>query len=307
MRNYLLTTMANKDRRDLEKLTVRALRSQAQHEVGRGYSKLRTKAQLVEALVRRTVQNSKATLSAVVADLKHTASTARRPAPVRRDPEAKVRTKPVGERTAKPSPSVAPGVVRGERQREAARPLPTPRSSAALPPPAEPLLALPVDGKTLFVRWGRAVAAQAGGRFALEVTSEGKLVRTVEVPVGARQAYVAELPADGPLLVSLLALAVDGTRTVVGRPSRPVVLLRASARAASRKFVRFSWAQPEASAQRPSLAPPGQSTTALTAARPGTLAGAGTVPRTAASAATSPRGVAGWRLASATSPTSFRR
>ena len=263
-----------KDRKELEKLTVVALRELAKKRLGSGTSKLRTKAQLLAALAEAGSPRPKGL--AKVPPEKSRAKSAKAPGSSRR-------VRPV----AAPK-KAAPARQSGKPRRTPAR-SPKPRRKAPLVAASsapEPLLALPLDGQTLLVRWGAIPLAEKGERWELEVSSDGRPSRTLRVTPEARHAYVRAL-APGPVYrARLSALGAGGQRRLIGAASRPVVLFPAPESATpGERFVRYSWSDPAASARGVAHAPPG------TALAPGAE---GLAPETEASAAsrsaTSPTG-----------------
>lgn len=253
-----------KDREGLHKLTVAALRDRAKKRLGNGTSKLRTKAQLIEALERGVIEA----------------------APKK------------GAIKAAPKRVVTKAAPPRRRAKKAAI------KSAAAPdlqdraPAPEPVLALPLDARTLLVRWSAVPARGKDERWELEVFRDGQPAHTLQVAPQSRQARVPALVPGPVYRARLVACASNGSRRVIGSLSRPVVFYGGPEPVpAPERFVRYSWSEPAASAQgarqpAPGSPLPGESELAAL--------GAGAASRSGPSP-TSPLG----SFQSSTHPTSF--
>jgi hypothetical protein len=252
-----------KDRDALSKLTVVALRELAKAKLGRGLSKLRTKAQLIEALVGQETAQAKPSRAREV------------PAPARKatskvsgskaSPKAHPRTSKKAAARApalKASPLKAP--KKASPRKVAAPALPPSKFTPSVPssrraldpvsaeavagPSVEPLLALPLDGQTLLVRWGRVPAKTSAERLELEVSADGQPVRTVQLPSQARHAYVSALAVGQVYRATLVARGATGRRRVIGTASRPVVFFPPPQPPSRSRFVQYAWSDPAGAA-----------------------------------------------------------
>jgi hypothetical protein len=211
-----------KETEELQKLTVVVLRDLAKKRLGPGTSKLRTKAQLIAALSSGSGELSPAP-----------ASSARRSPgfPVKKPAAIETRRAAMGS-------AAAPDLL------ETVSP--------------EPLVALPLDGQTLLVRWKAVPVRAKGERWELEVTSDGQPVRTVTVAPQSRQAHVRALPPGPVYQAKLIARDANGRSRVIGSPSRPVVFFpQVEAFPSTERFVRYSWSEPASSAMGPDQPAPG--------------------------------------------------
>jgi hypothetical protein len=213
------------DRAKLSKLTVVELRHLARKRLGRGTSKLRTKAQLIEALAGPEI--------------------------------APVTPKPARGAAPRKAPRRAPGKSGGATVRATSGSKRAATASAAAPDlpgetgAPEPLVALPLDGQTLLVRWKSVVVKAKGERWEIEVSSNGQLTRTVPVAPQSRQAYVRALDGGSVYRAQLVARDRSGRSRVVAALSRPVVFFPQApvSQPPRERFVRYSWSNPGGSVQ----------------------------------------------------------
>jgi hypothetical protein len=211
------------DREELQKLTVVQLRELARKRLGRGISKLRTKAQLVEALSSRKVD------AADRKGAKAAAPPAKKPRRMNALKSATAGPTRASKRAA--TKSAAAPDVRGDV------------------PASEPLLALPLDAQTLLVRWKAVPVRGKGERWEVEVSSDGHPARTVRVAPEARRAYVRALDSGPVYRAKLVARDRNGRSRVIAGLSRSVVFFPQPAPPPSReRFVHYSWSDGTTSA-----------------------------------------------------------
>jgi hypothetical protein len=235
-----------KKREELHELTVAALRDLAKKRLGRGVSKLRTKAQLIAALESGVIQAAPAPRRG------------KKPPGKARKVAGEVQKKPIHSPAPKAAPKIAPKIAAktARRSRKAAI------QSAAAPDldgrAPEPLLVLPLDARTLLVRWSAVPVRGKDERWELEVFSDGQAARTVQVAPQSRQARLRELVPGPVYRARLIARASNGSTRVIGSLSQPVVFYGGPEPVpAPERFVHYSWAEPAASAQAAHQPAPG--------------------------------------------------
>jgi hypothetical protein len=293
-----------KDREELLKLTVAVLRDLARKQLGAGTSKLRTKAQLVEAL-------SRGRIDAVwpAASDSSPARAAGKKAPPKETAPKETAPKETAPKETAPKPRPSPKSPSRSASKAGLATL-----SAAAPdvphkaPVPEPLQALPLDAQTLFVRWKPVPVRGKGERWELQVTSDGQPARTIQVTPQSRQAYVKAL-APGPVYrAQLVARDSAGRGRVIGSLSLPVVFFpQPEPLRSSERFVHYSWSDPLSGVTGAAEPAPGRPLLGMSE-----LVALGLEPALQSGWATSPAGPAvdsvpgsplGWLLSS--QPTSF--
>lgn len=239
----------------LKAMTVQALRELARKQLGPGYSRLKTKSQLVKALAEGI---DKATAKGLLAKL--TGRTEKRPAE-KRPAEKKAPPSPAPAKREKASGG---GPAKAKAKASSGTPEPQPpseRSAGGGEPGARPIaarpaaggeprpmyderlgelpdryeddafVALPLDPKTLFVYWDFAPGSRdeaARGlrspRALLGVYAGGERVREVDFALESRQFYLSDLPPGRIYHAEIHFVGEDGTRRRLGRPSNAVAL-----------------------------------------------------------------------------------
>jgi uncharacterized protein len=234
----------------LKSLTVKALRDLARKHLGAGYSRLKTKSQLVSALAKgldaATARGlfGKAAKGRAAEREAEKAKPPAKPAPAKTSsraamPPAKVTATP----TATPSRTATPTRT------------PTPTRTAAptpKPPPAEraqpnvyqellgelperyrddAFIALAVDPQTLFLYWDHAddtvraaAASLPGPRAVLSIHSEGRRVKEIDFALESRAYYIRGLAPGRSYHAEIDFVGNDGRRQRLGRPSNAVDL-----------------------------------------------------------------------------------
>jgi len=269
-----------RDRNELQKLTVVALRALAKKRLGRGFTKLRTKAQLVEALLHATDESPSTPAPLVTRTTSSGAS-----------PKEGLRRATKGE--------LGPCDAKLAARESAAAPDPTGRR---IP---EPALAFPLDGQTLLVRWRDIPATAKDESWNVEISSAGRLERSVEVPPLAKQVHVRGLPMGATYRARLVTYSLGGQARLLASLSRPVVFYPSSAPFGQReRFVQYRWADPATSAASPELPAPG----ARLPSEAELLASGHEAAAQTRWSATSPAGaLPGWGASGDLRPTSFAR
>jgi len=255
---------------DLKKLTVGYLRSLARKRIGRGYSKLKTKAQLLKALKdwlpdflpekRRRPRHTGARGGKAAARVATAPRTERRTPAADRSGSGSAgrKSEPVGRHRAEPLIEgffVARMVGEGEVRRHGlTETTTTPSSSgngmADLPEQASDLRmhALARDPGTLFAfwdfpsaSWQRAARGLRSPRPVLRVFHGGQLVRELEFFPEARSIYVHDLNPGHWYRVEAHLVGVDGRSRLLGGPSAVVELPRSSHSEGEARFAHLAW------------------------------------------------------------------
>ncbi len=230
-----------RDREKLAKLTVAALRELAKKQLGPGTSKLRTKAQLIEAIASGRMEAAPVRTSAKKAPPKVRAAGRGLPRKATRLPRRRSTT---GRSSQAPIESAAAPDLQDE------------------PAAPEAVLALPLDARTLLVRWKPVPVRGSDERWELEVFSDGgQPARTIQIAPQSRQAQVRPLVPGPVYRARLVAQGSNGQRRVIGSLSRPVVFFseptgepagepagKPGPVSAPERFVRYSWSEPARSA-----------------------------------------------------------
>ena len=234
----------------LKSLTVKSLRDLARKHLGAGYSRLKTKSQLVRALAKEVpasvVKGLLGKVSGKAPAPKVPAKTAA-PAPAKTAtrtaaPTAKAKATPphtpAPAATAKPSPVPPPPVADLERLGE----LPDRYYDASF-------VALAVDPQTLFLYWDHAdptIRAAASGlphpRAVLSLHSEGRRVQEIDFALESRAYYLRGLAPGRSYHAEIDFVGSDGRRQRLGRPSNPAALPPAGpSDVIDDRFVAFPW------------------------------------------------------------------
>ena len=254
---------------DLKKLTVGYLRSLARKRIGRGHSKLKTKAQLLNALkdwlldslekrlqpVKSAARSSKpAAKVGTPAGAKRRASAGER----RGSKPARRKSAPVGPHRPQPLIEgffVARVAGEGEVRRHGLTEASTTPSSgddgmADLPEQAADLRvhALARDPGTLFAfwdfpkaSWQRAARGLRSPRPVLRVFQGDHLVRELEFVPESRSFYVHHLTPGQQYRVEAYLVGVDGRSRQVGHPSAVVELPSSGHTQGEARFAHLAW------------------------------------------------------------------
>ncbi len=259
----------------LKSLNLRALREMARKQLGAGYSRLKTKSQLVIALGRRLDPAAVKALLARVAPAKGEGGARGKgggkppAAEVRKLEAAPPRPRRKGDSARARQAAAAPDPAgRPAAPRPGTSTVPTPAAPVA-EPPARPvyderlgelpdrygddaLVALPVDPVTLFVYWdfaGATVERAAQGlvspRAVLSVHAGPEVVREVDFALESRSFYLHGLAPARAYHAEIDFVGADGRRRRVGRPSSVVFLPPdAPSPIVLDRFVAFEWERP---------------------------------------------------------------
>jgi hypothetical protein len=254
---------------DLKKLTVGYLRSLARKRIGRGHSKLKTKAQLLNALkdwlldslekrlqpVKSAARSSKpAAKVGTPAGAKRRASAGER----RGSKPARRKSAPVGPHRPQPLIEgffVARVAGEGEVRRHGLTEASTAPSSggdgmADLPEQAADLRvhALARDPGTLFAfwdfpkaSWQRAARGLRSPRPVLRVFQGDHLVRELEFVPESRSFYVHHLTPGQQYRVEAYLVGIDGRSRQVGHPSAVVELPSSGHTQGEARFAHLAW------------------------------------------------------------------
>jgi len=256
---------------DLKKLTVGYLRSLARKRIGRGHSKLKTKAQLLNALKDWLLDSLQKRLRPVKTK---TAARSGKPAAKILTPAGAKRrassgerrgSRPAGRKSKPVGPQRVQPLIEGffvARVAEEAEvhthglteTTTTPSSSgngmADLPEQAADLRmhALARDPGTLFAfwefskaSWQRAARGLRSPRPVLRVFHGGQLVRELEFLPEARSIYVHHLNPGHRYRVEAHLVGVDGRSKLVGDPSAVVELPKSSHSEGEARFAHLAW------------------------------------------------------------------
>ncbi|MHB8419272.1 MAG: DUF4912 domain-containing protein [Myxococcales bacterium] len=256
----------------LKSLTVKALRDLARKQLGAGYSRLKTKSQLVAALAKGLDaaaargllgKGAKARAAEEKPAAKKAASTAT--ATAKPTPTAKAKAAPTA--TAKATPTATKGgkAEDGSPGRGAGsggiggRPAGPPHGPpnqmderlGELPDRYfdDSFVALAVDPQTLFLYWDHApetvraaAASLPSPRAVLSLHSEGQRVRELDFALESRCFYVRGLPPGRSYHAEIDFVGADGRRQRVGRPSNPAALPPSGpSDIVDDRFVAFPW------------------------------------------------------------------
>jgi hypothetical protein len=237
----------------LKAMTVKALRELARKQLGAGYSKLKTKSQLVAALAKVAVEKAAATPAAKAVP---SAKAGRAPKAT-----AKVAASPAG--TPIPKPTLAPAATPKAPLALTAAPKAKAKPASA---PVAPLydehlgelpdryeddafIALPVDPATLFLYWDfnpKTTAAAASGLPAahtvLSLHGDGRRVRELDVALESRSYYVRGLAPGHSYHAEIDFVGSDGRRQRVGRSTNVVGLPPSGpSPVVDDRFIAFPW------------------------------------------------------------------
>ena len=217
---------------ELRKLTVRALRELARKHLGPGFSRLKTRAELLAALSK--LPSSKA--------------------PEAAQPKGSPNPRANGARAQSPTPLAPEGPMTRRARPAEGRPSPAPASAPPAPTVAasavstlspydeqlgelpesygeDAVVLLPKDPQCLYLYWDfsqatleRAFAWMPGLHTRLRLFDGERMVREVEFSVGARSWYLHGLSPARSYRVELVALAEDGQARRIGPGSNPMRL-----------------------------------------------------------------------------------
>jgi len=254
---------------DLKKLTVGYLRSLARKRIGRGHTKLKTKAQLLNALKDWLLDS----LQKRTRPVKTAARSSKPAAKVGRPASAKRRASAGERRGSRPADRKSEPVglhraqqliegffvarVAGEgevRRHGLTEASPAPSSGgegiADLPEQAADLRmhALARDPETLFAFWDfpkagwqRAARGLRSPRSVLRVFQGGQLVRELEFLPDSRSFYVRHLTPGQQYRVEAYLVGVDGRSRQVGYPSAVVALPSSGHTQGEARFAHLAW------------------------------------------------------------------
>lgn len=261
------------DRDDLMQMTVRALRDLARKVVGAGYSRLRTRAELIAAIVKERRGKEVAPRTPA----------ARRAAPA--PPPGPQAGAPKGEgagdehawesgqgspsQAAEPRPEglMVARVVGASEVHSAPHALTEDRLHEPPPPPSpadleglgelpwsygdDALVALPRDPRTLWVYWDlrpetvrAAIEGLEDPRARLRIHAGNELVREIDFALESRSFYINDLPPGRPYRVEIVFVGRNGERAVRS-PSNTVGLPPIGPSAIiDDRFVTLPWGMP---------------------------------------------------------------
>jgi DNA-directed RNA polymerase subunit K/omega len=231
---------------DLKKLTVRALRELARKHMGPGFSRLKTRTELISALakilprsIREALEPKAANRTPPTASPNPRANGARQVASVAPPPP-----EPRKKAAHKPQPVEAP--VAPAKRVESEPPTPLPAQPSSPPAPAsfderlgelpesygeDAVILLPKDPHSLYLYWDfspttldRAFAWMPGLHTRLRLFDGDRLLREVDFSVGARSWYFHGLAPARTYRVEMVALAQDGQARRIGPASNPMRL-----------------------------------------------------------------------------------
>ncbi len=233
----------------LTALTVAELRVMAKLALGSGVSKLRTKADLVQALL---APPQKPVAAPAAKPIAKQAARARKQ-PVLAKSDTKVATVPVAPSkplTAAPKPSA----VYDERLGE----LPDRYWD-------DSFVALPIGPDALFFYWDfkqdTEESARAGlrqPRAVLSLSSGGHAVEHIDFSVESRSYYVRSLAPGKTYEAEIFFVGDNGERRRLGGPSNAVTLPpRGVSPIIDDRFIQFLWGAPLGTPQHPYVAAPG--------------------------------------------------
>jgi len=254
---------------DLKKLTVGYLRSLARKRIGAGHSKLKTKAQLLDALKDWLLDSLQKRLRPVKTGAPSSKPAAKVGAPAgakrkaspgerRGSRPARRKSEPAGPPRAQPPIEgffVARVAGEGEVRRHGlteASPAPSSYGDgmADLPEQAVDLRmhALARDPGTLFAfwdfpkaSWQRAARGLRSPRPVLRVFQGAHLVRELEFVPESRGFYVGHLTPGQQYRVEAHLVGVDGRSTQVGHPSAVVELPSSGHTLGEARFAHLAW------------------------------------------------------------------
>lgn len=265
---HLAARPAVAERMDLKNMTERALRELATRVLGPAQAKLRSKAELVEALVAAFARRARGGSAGVEAAGD---AEAWKSGPGRPDLAAEPR--PEGHLIAR---------VRGEEEvHEGPHPLTEDRlaepadlvteveervAAAATPAPADDedlgelpwsygddaLVALPRDPTTLWCYWDfahhtvqEAMSGLENPRARIRVLEQGRVVREIDLALESRSFYINDLVPGRHYRVELHFYGVDGRHKRIGRPSNTIALPpRGPSPIIDDRFVTLPWGMP---------------------------------------------------------------
>lgn len=265
------------DLKDLKNMTVRALRDLARSVIGPGYTRLRTRADLLEAL-RAALERGKGEPESerpdptgnesawrvgpgapglareprpeghLVARMAGEGELAHAPHALTEDQLAAAKMEEAerpGEQPATPSPPAAPAPMPGPVDLEGLGELPAGYGDDAL-------VALPRDPTTLWVYWDyahhtvqEAMRGLVNPRARMRIFERGRLVREIEFALESRSYYIHDLEPGLHYRVELYFYGDDGRLQRIGRPSNTIGLPpKGPSPIIDDRFVTLPWGTP---------------------------------------------------------------
>jgi hypothetical protein len=255
----------------LKSMTVKALRELARKQLGAGYTKLKTKSQLVSALAKGlegpVAKGLLAKLGGKAAPKAAVKTPVKAPvkavAKAKATPTSKV-AKPTAKATSTPSPTAKATAIETAKPRaKPAKPSPIVYDEhlGDLPDRYEDdsFIALPVDPSTLFLYWDfnpQTTAAAASGlpsaRAVLSVHGDGEKVRELEFALESRSFYLRNLAPGRSYHAEIDFVGSDGRRQRLGRPTNAVGLPPSGpSPVVDDRFIAFPWEWKRGSAAGP--------------------------------------------------------
>jgi hypothetical protein len=243
----------------LKSMTVKALRDLARKQLGAGYTKLKTKSQLVAALAKGL---EAAAAKGLVAKSAGKGAASKPVAKATPKPTAKAtgKSKALATRIATKTPTSIATSIATKTATPTAKPTPKSKPTPApvydehlgdLPDRYEDdsFIALPVDPSTLFLYWdfnSRTTAAAASGlpkpRAVLSVHGDGARVRELDFAIESRSFYLRGLAPGHSYHAEIDFVGSDGRRQRVGRPTNAVGLPPSGpSPVVDDRFIAFPW------------------------------------------------------------------
>ncbi|MGI5862575.1 MAG: DUF4912 domain-containing protein [Myxococcales bacterium] len=236
---------------DLKVMTVRALRDLARKHIGPGYSKLKTKSELVAALSKVLPRSVQEALEPKEQPMEKEPVAKRTVAP-EAQPERPAPEAQLAAAASEPDPEAhLVARVAGELAlKEAEIPLAEEKLAPAPAPAPQPapefdeqlgdlpdsygedsVMLLPKDPRSLFLYWDfsretiqRAFEWMPGLHTKMRVYADNELVREVDFSLDSRSWYFHGLQPDRSYRVELVSLAVDGQARRIGPASNTIRL-----------------------------------------------------------------------------------
>lgn len=215
----------------LDGLTVKALRELAKKRLGAGYSRLKTKADLLKALAGKVARAKPPAEVKAPKRTKPKVDAKAKPAVAREPPAAEAAPK----REAKPKPTDAPGSTPGSKEgpKRESKPMPPDERLGELPDRYhdDAFVALSLDPHSLFVYWDFAPGTTAeamkdlrGARAVLRILDGSKPLRELDFALESRSFYVRGLAPGATYQAEIQLVGEDGQRRRLGRLSNQVGL-----------------------------------------------------------------------------------
>lgn len=245
--------------KDLKDMTMRALRDLARSVLGAGTDRLKTRSELIEAILSATRRK----VEGVGPEGAGT-------------PPPKRRGNPAGAREPRPEGYMVARVAGEGAAHEAPIPLTEDRleetvaaiDKAAAPPPApvfdeglgdlpigygdDALVALPRDPETLWIYWDyahptiqQAMSGLENPYARLRIFEQGRLVREIDFALESRSFYVPNLSAGRHYRAEIYFLGTNGLERRLGRPSNSIGLPpRGPSPIVDDRFATLAWGTP---------------------------------------------------------------